>query len=290
MQVTVQLTVRPKSAKRAIPDPVRFDRGSSIDLATTRILLLVHGFANTEDQAHSAYEKFITGLMSESDSFPASWGAVCEFHWPGDYPGSSLMSYATYSERVPVAGFSGERLARFLHEDPAMTRDQELFIVAHSLGCRVVLEALREISLIKDYDGPVVREVALLAAAIPVEDCVLGSGEFQPLRDGREHVFYSPDDGTLHRAFELGQRAAGERGDAVGREGMPDPRWQSRFRTALDHSDYWGDRHFVAVGVSSILGFGPVPLPERFLPEARPGLAPPPQPRTLAERLLSWRR
>lgn len=284
MQTTNCLNVRSKFPYRNVPDPVRIE-GQVTDLASQRILLLVHGFANSEERAHSSYEKFQAALTAATGYPSGTWGMVWEFHWPGDYPERRLMSFVTYPERIPVAAQSGDFLARFLHESPYLGKRQDLYIVAHSLGCRVALEAMLAIERMgSHYDGPIVREVTLLAAAVSVFDCVLRSGPFQPVAGGGEHVFYSRRDKALRSyVFGLGQRTLGERGKAVGRDGLPVPRWDTYTPTGIGHGDYWGD-HDVAKGISSILGIGTANHPERYLPEAETDTAEPPESRRLVER------
>jgi hypothetical protein len=290
MPANVSLTVRSKDPSRPThPDPVWFEQGGAKDLTPQRILLLVHGYATPQEEAHSSYEKFIDSLMAVSESFPGTWGAVCEFHWPGDDPRGELISKGTYSLRIEVAISSADHLVTFLHEKRYLTRKHELYIVAHSLGCRLTLEALRKIGMREEYNGPVVREVALLAAAVPVVTCLPGSGSFQPIGEEHEHVFYSRRDTVLRNFFGSGQRIIGERGKAVGREGMPPKRWQTRTSTGLKHGEYWG-KYAVAKRVSTILCSGPIELPEHYPAEVEFDIADPPRSRVLAERLLGRRR
>ena len=134
------------------------------------------------------------------------------------------------------------------------------------------------------YDGPIVREVTLLAAAVSVFDCVLRSGPFQPVAGGGEHVFYSRRDKALRSyVFGLGQRTLGERWQSSG------TRWPTS--PALGHIYTYGHRprgllgdHDVAKGISSILGIGTANHPERYLPEAETDTAEPPESRRLVER------
>ena len=117
MQTTNCLNVRSKFPYRNVPDPVRIE-GQVTDLASQRILLLVHGFANSEERAHSSYEKFQAALTAATGYPSGTWGMVWEFHLAGDYTERRLMSFVTYPERIPVAAQSGDFLARFLHESP----------------------------------------------------------------------------------------------------------------------------------------------------------------------------
>lgn len=303
MPTTVWLTVRARGQDRnQLPDRVKIEQGTMKDLAQPRILLLVHGFANPEQKAHESYEKFAAGLTAVSESFPDAWGAVCEFHWPGDDKRGPLASKGTYSFRIAPAHTSAIRLVEFLHEEPDLKPDLGLYIVAHSLGCRVALEVLREIrerKKEKRYNGQVVREVALMAAAVPVGDCLPPEGEFKrdeipdehvPRKETRhEHVLYSRRDRVLHYTFWIGQVIAGEHGHAVGRDGLPDGRWDTRTSTGLEHGEYW-EKHAVAERVSAIvLGTGPVELPVHHLPTVEFDIADPPWFRRVAERLVSWR-
>jgi hypothetical protein len=153
----------------------------------------------------------------------------------------------------------------------------------------VVLKALKEISETKDYDGPVVREVALLAAAVPVHDCVPGSGDFEPITSGHERIFFSRQDMVLFTAFGPGQFIFGERGHAVGRDGGPRHRWQEPTQTKLGHGGYWRDRQYIAPGVGRMLGCGPTQVSECYPPEVEPDVAEPPCPRSVAERVPGWR-
>ena len=285
---TVRLTVRASPERYQLPEPVDFEQGTMTDLAQKRILLLVHGFANPEDKAQGSYKKFADGLTAVNESFPDAWGAVCEFHWPGDDRRGALASTVTYSFRVESAHASAIRLASFLHEEPGLTPDLDLYIVAHSLGCRLTLEVLREIAKKKDYKGPVVREVALMAAAVPVWDCLSPDG-FKPDKTRQEHVLYSRRDMVLHYTFGIGQGIFGERHSAVGLKGRPDKRWDTRTSTGLRHGEYWGNNK-VARRASRILGIGPVELPEHYPPQVEFDIAEPPRFRNMAGRLVSWRK
>lgn len=289
MPTTVRLSVRSEELGRyQYPDPVRFEQGNMTDLAQPRILLLVHGFANPEETATESFEKFAADLTAVKESFPGDWGAVCEFHWPGDDDRGSVRSKATYPLRIQAAQASAGRLYDFLHQEHALTSGTNLYIVAHSLGCRLTLEFLREIVKRGTYDGPVVREVALMAAAVPADTCLPRSGWFLPAETRHEHVLFSGRDMVLHYTFGIGQRIPGEHGHAVGRDGRPDKRWLTRTSTGLGHGEYWG-RYAVAKRVSAIIGIGPVELPEHYPPQIEFDIAEPPRFRRIAERLVSWR-
>jgi hypothetical protein len=81
-----------------------------------------------------------------------------EFHWPGDHWRGSL-SIATYPVRVPNAQLAGGMLVtEFLNR---LRDDQTVSIVAHSLRCRVALEAIQKIRALKSaYKGARIEAVS----------------------------------------------------------------------------------------------------------------------------------
>jgi hypothetical protein len=92
-----------------------------------------------------------------------------------------------------------------------------------------------------NYKGGPIEAVFLLAAAVPVLRCEPTDTWYpRPWRDCEEHVLFSRSDRVLRGAFGPGEYIAdGEWSPAVGRHGLPDPRWASRADTGLDHGDYW---------------------------------------------------
>jgi predicted alpha/beta hydrolase family esterase len=281
MQTTNRLTTRLRSPYREMPDPVRAE-GNLGDLDRPRLFLLVHGFANDEQEAHASFEAFQSALAATACFDSGLLGSVWEFHWPGNHPGNSVIDVATFAARVPNAGWSGVNLARFLEhlgQTHYLKARQQLFIVAHSLGCRAVLEAMREISENPAYQGPTIQGVFLMAAAVPVAECLPAEfyhppGSYQsPGGDAGEYVLYSRRDGVLGKlVFGTGQRTYGEPGNAVGRNGLPDHRWTARRETGLRHGGYWGSAR-VAEYIAARLHSWPVPLPEVDLPEEELGSA-----------------
>lgn len=217
--------------------------------AARRLVILIHGFKNSRDDAANAYADWRSAL---SASLPTSadkrLGDVWEFYWPGDHE-NWIISRATYPVRVPVAQNAGPLLARdFL---AMLQPHQSVYLVAHSLGCRVALEAIRWIRKERKagrYDGARVDAVFLLAAAVPVPFCEFGADEETqfpvPYAGSGEHVFFSRNDKVLRRLFVPGQLIYGEPGPAVGLHGAPETnRWTSRKPTEHGHSDYWTSEH-----------------------------------------------
>jgi len=231
------------------------------DRSGSRLVILIHGYNNPQQTAAGSFGAFETQLwqlLPESLSGLTVW----EYHWPGDHK-SKLLSLATYPVKVPIAQLAGVRLAHgwLARRQP----DQRVIIVAHSLGCRVALEAMRWIRTDEDYGaqeepprsyrGATVEAVFLMAAAVPVHLCERDSDYLDaPWRECAEHVLHSTKDGVLRKYFNVGEWVAGERGPAVGLHGAPLGRWSSQLRsTKLDHSDYW-DSEKVATKICELAG------------------------------------
>jgi Alpha/beta hydrolase of unknown function (DUF900) len=256
-----RLSVRSDYADQPMGEEVTVD-GSAVELYAPRLIILIHGFQNSESKAHQSYSKFRAALRS------ALWlhdeqllGTFWEFHWPGDHP-NVAMSVVTYSARVPDARESGRLLAEFLSE---LNPDQEVFLASHSLGCRVALDAVRTIRKKgAQYAGATVRGLFLMAAAVPVSYCMPTRLFDRALPDSVEYAFYSRRDRALSRTFAPGQYLYGESGTAVGSHGEPPERWanHSETETNLRHKDYWGS-FVVAEQIGGYMGY----IRDRRLPD-----------------------
>jgi len=243
-----------------------------------RIILLVHGYNNDKAQADESYASLLGNIAHDSSRL---FDDVWKFYWPGyverltgrlvDDPvdvslgsnraGSesvSLLSAPTYALQVLKAREVGATLGRYLRDlRHTNTVPTEVIFVAHSLGCRVVLEALREI--LQGRDPEVERHrvpgVCLMAAAVPafmVEDgSRLSAAAMVPQS---AYVLHSRADMVLRLSFPAGQGAAsvllsiaspgatdheGFYPEAIGRHGNPSTKWLRRGDTGLGHSGYW---------------------------------------------------
>ncbi|MFF1563790.1 alpha/beta hydrolase [Streptomyces sp. NPDC058293] len=204
------------------------------------LVILIHGFNVNGEEANVSYVKFRRELRSAlSLGHEEVLGAFWEFHWPGDHP-FKPVSTVTYSARIGAAESAGERLAEMLKK---LSATQEVTLIAHSLGCRVALETVRRV-LSGNYNrGARVRNVFLLAAAVPVHDCA-ARGRYSGEARDPEHVFYSDRDEVLISAFKLGQYPyhPSAKDEAVGQHGWPWLRWKTATRTRLRHGGYWSSR------------------------------------------------
>lgn len=233
-------------------DPGVF-RGDLDALARRTCLVLVHGFNNSDSGAADAYFAFRKrerGLYAAVDpgAFEALFG---DTFWPGDAEWGFFdkLDFLIYPTAVHTAIDAARELDTMLAKMPNLER---VDFIAHSLGCRVVLET---ILLLRKRTLPKIGRVVLMAAAIPSEMLEPGGRFFNLLMEmwaeGIEvRVLHSLDDKVLHWAFPPGQSLAGRSEAsqrALGRYGpsVMMPGWNRTLRgvtvKGADHSDYWGD-------------------------------------------------
>lgn len=267
-----------------------------------RLFLLVHGYNNSEAVARESFGRFMDNLRTMG---PAGRGIAEDagfVYWPGDTNLGLLVSAASYPLQVGRAIRSGENLGEYLADlmGPAGT-PTEIYLIGHSLGCRLILEVLetlwqRQFSAAlggRRRPTVLIAGVSLMAAAVP-ESLV---GERWPGLAGigrpqRACVLHSAYDWVLHWTFPEGETLAGEGvlPRAVGRFGEPHALWTWRRDLAPNgHGHYWADARSTTEAVRLVNG--PVPagpedkrLATRSLPEGAPRAS-----RSLAERRLAVR-
>jgi pimeloyl-ACP methyl ester carboxylesterase len=270
------------------------------------VTLLIHGYNNTPPQATANFDRLL-GIMEESvgllpvDLQERSWLVL----WQGyaSIGGGEKVPYGgsevSYPAQLKTARGVATALKNFI--DKHGGNKAKINIIAHSLGCRAVLELLQLYAL---YPlRPRFGIIVLMAAAVPthfVEPKIGKVGEkvHGRLRPGaviadKTVVLFSSSDQILGRAFHAGQWAAGEGffPRAVGRVGKPFDLWTYCLPTSNDHSDYFGDQHTAAIIAREFGAAVPQPLPKIRLS----GQANPDQERKLAttslpEHWLSRRR
>lgn len=272
-------------ADRVREGPPPFVQGRS------RLVILVHGYNNDLQDARRSYSEFednLRRLYNEGGSRVSD--LLGKFHWPGD-ANLGPVSFISYPFEITDARESAERLADFLRDlhGPGGGLVQ-LDFVAHSLGCRMLLETLElipDIGVVKVFFGA----ICLMAAAVQVNMVEpggpLGETLWIPLR---LLILHSTGDRVLHYAFPLGQTLAGEGffPTALGR--FRPPPWVPGMHVAVDglgHGDYWRSR-LSAYHVARLLALGVVPelIPPRLLPLHQPPSAHSPPEHRLPEHRL----
>lgn len=255
MALSHALSLRERPAGGAVSDRVS-ELTPPFPQGRRRVVLLVHGYNNTESAARRSYDLFAGDLAALGAGGRAALDDIGGLYWPGDAD-LGPVSFLSYPLEIAPAKATAERLAEYLRTlaGPAGT-PTEIYFACHSLGNRVLLELL---DLLAAEPAPLghVAGAVLMAAAVPVDMVDAGgpleSGATLP---GRTLVLYSRNDRVLHWAFPLGETAAGEGffPTAVGRFGQPPGAWTERQELAGDdHGDYWADPR-AAARVARLLG------------------------------------
>jgi pimeloyl-ACP methyl ester carboxylesterase len=215
-------------------------------------VVLVHGFNNNDGEAAAAYDGFrqrhIEQLGADLTDLNRRLG---DAFWPGDASWGffDFFDFGVYPTAVGNARRTAAELREMLLRMPNLL---EVDFIGHSLGSRLILETLEQFRA--HGDGPRIRRVCLMAAAVPMEMVEPGGKYFDLLNklaiDGTEIlVLHSRQDKVLHLAFGAGQAMAGpdERSSrALGRYGphplMPGYGGTMRDRpmSGANHGDYWG--------------------------------------------------
>lgn len=227
------------------------------ELLSSRLILLIHGYNNTESEAIDSYTEFVknSGLRGVSVV-----GQSCGFLWPGDKQWGPLSALSYPFELVP-AEESAARLHEYLLEQTVPGNwPLEIILICHSLGNRVGFELLDQYFKAGLPHKLVYRGGCFMAAAVPVA-MVDEGGELNAAAHSviNSEVLYSKNDRVLHFAFPLGETIAGEGflPRAVGRYGDPDAGlWSQRVDMGVfnyNHGDYWKRRES-AGAVKKFLG------------------------------------
>jgi hypothetical protein len=194
------------------------------------VLFAVHGF--NVDQPHGAVS---LGLLDKYLALAAP-GLLVGVLWPGD----SVIPIVDYPFEGSVAIDCGTRLANFCNE--FCSSAQTISFVSHSLGARLVLEAVSKLNR-------KARSVCLTAAAIN-RDCLTAEYAVAAQNSEQISLLASREDLVLKVAFSVGDPFADLLHDdhtpfeiALGSEGPPTPTqvrapWQINETSDYGHSDY----------------------------------------------------
>lgn len=157
-------------------------------LTGRRVLLLVHGYNNTEDAVSLAYAR----IERASRKFLGrKYDVITGYTWPG---GAIGLAYPVARSRANTAG---PRFAVWIRKISRVAAS--LDIMSHSLGARVALKALGT------SPTRTVRNLYLLASAVDNESIEKGEEFFDATkRCARVMVMHSRHDRTLALWYRLG--------------------------------------------------------------------------------------
>src|SRR5579863_5109706 len=132
-------------------------------LNQTSLLLLIHGYNNSQVEASAAFNRFLQ-LQQNTRTITANLVGV---FWPGYNWEGPLY----YMQSIGQAELVAPNLAQDLYKAAQIRKYLKIDIVAHSLGCRLALETIKQLLQIKQTDpslgGLVIGQVAFMAGAVP---------------------------------------------------------------------------------------------------------------------------
>jgi len=170
--------------------PARLTSGTIDQLQQCRTaVFMVHGFNVNRADGSAELQAFGANLPALGS------GAPVAVLWPGD----SIVGPLSYPFETSKADDSAVELATFIADN--LPQRPAVSLVGHSLGCRVVMETVRQL-WIRDI---AVSQVCLMAAAVDSDSlaCAVeyfGAAQFAV----RVGVLYSPSDRVLEYAYPLG--------------------------------------------------------------------------------------
>jgi pimeloyl-ACP methyl ester carboxylesterase len=201
-------------------------------------IILIHGFRNSETDALETYQTFRSHLDGIS---PFLSNKLFYLVWPGDHFGGNPIRY--FDDNVQNALEAGRTLARFMHD---LIADQaspcQFIIIAHSLGCRLAAEMMRELHR-RNPAACHEFKLFLMAGALPTGDVLTDQASGTGLGvAGYVANLFSPDDRVLRILFPLGEIGGLRLGlEPIGLNGAPvDFGWSERAHMeGFGHGDYW---------------------------------------------------
>lgn len=208
----------------------------SAEVRGSDLLIGVHGFNVHQAQAIDHLVEWNTMLAL------GGTGMFLGALWPGD---SSWIGAVEYVFAAQTAMRAGDSLAAFINGE--LMEAASVSFVSHSLGARVVLEAIRKLD-----PSMRVRRLVMMAPAVD-NDCLTKEFQSSASRVEEITIMASMEDKVLKVAFPLGNPISGVFAEghpfwhsALGRNGpssYPNPNniktgWQLPDSWMVDHSDY----------------------------------------------------
>jgi len=227
-------------------------------------ILCIHGFNTNEYEAAWNYRNFAKEFAKLGiPDFHCK--RIVHFFWPGNngFPGFidrrkdwskksllDMITGLTYSWQIRKAKAAARLLARHIMEKGTVSKP--FVIVAHSLGCRLTLELLKEIAENHMNIAHRIQFTTLMAGAVPEKMLEDITGPYHKLRSWQSPMacIFSKNDETLKTHFPMGQRlarvkfVAGEqvkyKSAAIGYSGNPPAFWTGgQMESGIDHGEYW---------------------------------------------------
>ncbi len=146
----LELDFRSSSISGAVV-PGRLTRGSRDQIRWTQhVVFLIHGFNLNRSEGRDAMDRLAQSLPSVQNA------ALVSVLWPGDHWTGAI----SYSFEGRDADDTGAQLARYIVR--TLRSSTRISFVTHSLGARVALEAIKQMSRYGFYAD----QVCMMAAAI----------------------------------------------------------------------------------------------------------------------------
>jgi len=229
------------------------------------IVIYVHGFENSTDEAIGNFNLAKKSLALNGYSFP-----VIGFSWDSKQGGLDFKDADT------IATMNGKKLAQFIYQFKCKCPDTKIRLVSHSLGARVVLNALQ---VLNDFNKAIVvfkkamnsktvkkiqdkltivrccllktkiQSVALLAAAVDNEEVETSKGHFgqaiENVVEGNFWNYWNSEDNTLSGLYALGFISSGgiSIDQALGEAGIEDKSKEPKNYRQRDVTKEVGDDH-----------------------------------------------
>ncbi len=207
-------------------------------------VVLIHGYNVNFSKAKNDYDTFFKQLKT-ADVSEHFISGITTFYWPGN-ANLGILSTGAYPIKIYDAIDAAEKLSSFLEDHFRQYPKVQLAFVAHSLGCRLILEAISNI-LQKDKSlESRIRRTTLMAAAVPISMVKYPGSRLYDIRDSTIPLsgLHSMHDMVLLGAFPVGQLLGidGMLRGAVGFWGWPKALWtDGDFRLKIGHGDYWSN-------------------------------------------------
>ncbi len=209
-----------------------------------RTVFFIHGYNVDENDARISFDNMIRKLRRKNIP-PEIINSIWKFYWSGSLKNKAL-STISFSKQIPNAVESAKVFTEYLNElrGPSNT-PMQIILVAHSLGCRLLVETI--VNHVKGKNN--IYKVLLMAAAVPVFliDKKIYKTPLQQDVDLRYNMFSKKDWIVSKLIFGSGSSLAGEGffPKAVGGTGKPESMWTENHSTNLKHSQYWNSTQVV---------------------------------------------